>query len=77
MLGSFVASAFFYILEIFNWTTANPGQDYDDLETQIVAPDKTTARPNVALQRFYSDNPTGSPVASVPPRRKESDISSH
>jgi aquaporin related protein len=49
LLGSLVAAAFFYILEALEWRTANPGQDFDDLEYQIISPDKKTARPNVAL----------------------------
>ncbi|KAI1629222.1 aquaporin rerated protein [Exophiala viscosa] len=50
VLGSLVAAAFFYLLEMFEWKTANPGQDYDDLETQVVTPGKKTVRPNVVLQ---------------------------
>ncbi|OAP55191.1 hypothetical protein AYL99_10891 [Fonsecaea erecta] len=48
-LGSLLSAAFFFLLEVFDWKTANPGQDYDDLETQVITPTKTTSRPNVAL----------------------------
>ncbi|KAJ9642619.1 Aquaporin-1 [Knufia peltigerae] len=48
LLGSMVAAAFFYLLEAFDWTTANPGQDFDDLEVQMMTPAKRTSRPNVA-----------------------------
>ncbi|EXJ82590.1 hypothetical protein A1O3_06403 [Capronia epimyces CBS 606.96] len=48
LLGSLVAAAFFYILEALEWRTANPGQDYDDLEYQMIEPSKKTDRPNVA-----------------------------
>ncbi|KIX93958.1 uncharacterized protein Z520_10295 [Fonsecaea multimorphosa CBS 102226] len=48
-LGSFVSAVFFFLLEVFNWKTANPGQDYDDLETQTITPYRTTPRANVAL----------------------------
>jgi aquaporin related protein len=51
-LGSLVAAGYFYLLEIFDWKTANPGQDYDDLETQMITPAKKTARPNVACQPY-------------------------
>lgn len=47
-LGSFLAAGFYYLLEAFDWKTANPGQDYDDLETQMITPSKKTDRPNVA-----------------------------
>ncbi|KEF53160.1 uncharacterized protein A1O9_10608 [Exophiala aquamarina CBS 119918] len=52
LLGSLVSAGFFYVLEAFNWKTANPGQDWDDLETQMVVPLKKTDRPNVALATF-------------------------
>ncbi|KIW15814.1 hypothetical protein PV08_05864 [Exophiala spinifera] len=48
-LGSLVAAGFFYLLEAFDWTTANPGQDFDDLEVQMMTPSKKTSRPNIAL----------------------------
>jgi len=47
-MGSLLSAGFFILLEAFDWKSANPGQDYDDLETQIICPSKTTARPNVA-----------------------------
>lgn len=43
-----MAAAIFYVLEALEWRTANPGQDFDDLECQMVHPKKKTARPNVA-----------------------------
>jgi len=53
-LGSFVSAGFFFILEVFDWQSANPGQDYDDLETQIVSPWKSTERPNIAHPNLYT-----------------------
>ncbi|KAK5314535.1 Aquaporin-1 [Exophiala xenobiotica] len=47
-LGSLLAAGFYYLLEAFDWMTAIPGQDYDDLETQMITPSKKTYRPNVA-----------------------------
>ncbi|EXJ81502.1 hypothetical protein A1O1_07566 [Capronia coronata CBS 617.96] len=49
LLGSLVAAALYYILEALEWRTANPGQDYDDLEVQMINPKQKTVRPNVAL----------------------------
>lgn len=54
-LGSLVAAAFFYLLEAFDWTTANPGQDFDDLEVQMMTPTKKTSRPNIALAQAPSN----------------------
>jgi len=48
LLGALVAASFFYLLQALEWDTANPGQDYDDLEVQMMMPHKRTARPNVA-----------------------------
>ncbi|KAK4936398.1 Aquaporin-1 [Elasticomyces elasticus] len=48
ILGSLVATTFFYVLRVFEWESANPGQDFDDLEVQMLSPHKKTARPNVA-----------------------------
>ncbi|RVX73180.1 hypothetical protein B0A52_02307 [Exophiala mesophila] len=56
-LGALVAAGYYRLLELLNWMTANPGQDYDDLETQMVEPWKQTLRPNVALQQ-----PSGRPL---------------
>jgi hypothetical protein len=50
-LGSFLSAAFFYLLELLDWKTANPGQDFDDLETQAMTPSKTTDRPIVTRQQ--------------------------
>lgn len=50
-----MAAGFFYLLEAFEWKTANPGQDYDDLETQMISPSKKTSRPNVAYAQTHYD----------------------
>jgi len=67
-LGSLLAAAFYHLLEALDWKTANPGQDYDDLETQIIFPSKTTLRPNVALiGSMHRTNEAGtSPKPSSP-----------
>jgi hypothetical protein len=49
-----VAAGFFHLLEYLNWRTANPGQDFDDLETQIIDRTKSTDRPNVAQIGLYT-----------------------
>lgn len=52
-LGAGLSAGFFILLELFDWRTANPGQDFDDLETQIIAPHKKTDRPNVAQPALH------------------------
>ena len=47
MLAAVLAAGFWYILETLGWKTVNPGQDYDDLETQALDPRKKTLRPNI------------------------------
>ena len=46
-MGSMLAAGFYHLLEGLSWKTANPGQDYDDLEAQAMDPSKKTLRPNV------------------------------
>jgi aquaporin rerated protein, other eukaryote len=31
-LGALLAASFYHLLEAFGWRTANPGQDYNDVE---------------------------------------------
>jgi Major intrinsic protein len=48
-LGALLASSLWYLFETLGWKTVNPGQDYDDLETQAVDPKMRTLRPNVYI----------------------------
>jgi len=57
-LGSLLAAFFYHTLEAFDWKTANPGQDYDDLEAQASDPSKKTPRPNVYITAG-GDSPPG------------------
>ena len=41
-LGALLAATFYYILEALGWETANPGQDYDDIEAQALVNSKET-----------------------------------
>lgn len=59
------------MFESLGWKTVNPGQDYDDLETQAVNPKMQTLRPNVYVSRrdHNASNVTasaGSPLMSRP-----------
>lgn len=48
-LGALLSAGFYHLLEALDWHQANPGQDYDDLETQMFKPgSKVSSRPNVA-----------------------------
>ncbi|KAI1608837.1 aquaporin rerated protein [Exophiala viscosa] len=57
LLGSLLAAFFYYLLEAFDWRSANPGQDFDDLETQMITPEKKTDRPNVAHGALHGNLP--------------------
>jgi aquaporin rerated protein, other eukaryote len=35
VLGALLAAAFYHLLEAFGWRTANPGQDYNDVEASL------------------------------------------
>lgn len=45
-LGSFLAAFFYHLLETFGWQTANPGQDYSDLEAQTPVISEKTPQPS-------------------------------
>jgi Major intrinsic protein len=67
-LGALLASSFWYLLEGLGWKTVNPGQDYDDLETQAVDPKMKTLRPNVYISardmKRSNTATSGSPLTS-------------
>ncbi|KAK5143790.1 hypothetical protein LTR04_001772, partial [Oleoguttula sp. CCFEE 6159] len=44
-LGSLLAASFYQILETLGWQTANPGQDYDDVEAQGLDASRKTSQP--------------------------------
>ena len=66
-LGALLASGFWYLIESLGWKTVNPGQDYDDLETQLINPKLETLRPNVYVSRRDREgsNATASPGFSL------------
>lgn len=66
IMGAFLASAFWYLLETLGWKTVNAGQDYDDLEVQVIDPEKKTDRPNVYLWAMESHGRRGT-MTSGPP----------
>lgn len=43
------------MIESLGWKTVNPGQDYDDLETQLINPKLETLRPNVYVSRQHGE----------------------
>jgi aquaporin rerated protein, other eukaryote len=55
-LGALLACAFFALIKHFQYETANPGQDFDDLEAQAFDPTK--------------DDPTVRPVVSAHSERR-------
>lgn len=52
LLGSLVAAGFYHLLEFFDWKTANPGQDFDDLEAQALDAHRHTPRSKVYSQQM-------------------------
>ena len=60
LLGALVASGFFWFIKSCEYETANPGQDFDDLEASAFNPEVDLNRPVV------------SPNAEAPAARTES-----
>lgn len=58
VLGALLASGFFWIIKSAEYETANPGQDFDDLEANAFDPEVDTMRPvispNAVIQRPQS-----------------------
>jgi aquaporin related protein len=48
LLGALVASGFFWFIKSCEYETANPGQDFDDLEASAFNPEEDLARPVVS-----------------------------
>jgi aquaporin related protein len=60
LLGALVASGFFWFIKSCEYETANPGQDFDDLEASAFNPEVDLTRPVI------------SPNAEAPTTRTES-----
>jgi len=56
LLGAIIAAGFFWFIKACEYETANPGQDFDDLEASAYKPEVDLTRPVV------------SPNAEIPPR---------
>ena len=72
LLGAVLAAGFWYILETLGWKTVNPGQDYDDLETQAVDPRKRTLRPNVYISGMENLKRVNTPQSETPMQSENS-----
>jgi len=48
LLGSLIASGFFWFIKSCEYQTANPGQDFDDLEASAYKPEEDITRPVVS-----------------------------
>ena len=49
LLGSLLASGFYKFMKMIEYETANPGQDFNDIEATVFDPEKDTTRPNVTM----------------------------
>lgn len=64
-LGSLLASGFYKFIKTLEYETANPGQDFDENETQLFDPERDTNRPMV---NFSAPSESGSqPVTKSRP----------
>ena len=48
LLGSLLATGFFWLIKFCDYETANPGQDFDDLEASVFNPEVHRMRPVIA-----------------------------
>lgn len=48
ILGSLLAAGFFSFIKACEYETANPGQDFDDLEANVYKPEEDITRPVIS-----------------------------
>lgn len=64
-MGAALASGFFWIIKSCEYQTANPGQDFDDLEASAFNPEESLTRP-VVMPNAIIDRPMSSDRGSRP-----------
>ena len=64
LLGSLLASGFYKFIKMLEYETANPGQDFDENETQLFDPEKDVNRPMV---NFAAPSESSEPNAKSRP----------
>ena len=62
LLGSLLAASFYKFIKMLEYETANPGQDFDENETQLFDPARDTNRPMV---NFSAGSESGSHAAGI------------
>ena len=63
LLGALVAAGFYYFIKSLEYESANPGQDFDDLEASAFNPDEDISRP-VVSPNAVADRSEGRELAS-------------
>ncbi len=48
ILGALLAAGFFWFIKACEYETANPGQDFDDLEANVYKPEEDLRRPSIS-----------------------------
>lgn len=48
ILGSLLAAGFYWFIKACEYETANPGQDFDDLEANVYNPELELRRPSIS-----------------------------
>lgn len=86
LLGALIAAGFFWFIKACEYETANPGQDFDDLEATAFNPEVDITRPvvspNAVIERSLSRGVTtseGRPTSTTPfdPTRTSGQRDSH
>ncbi len=71
-LGALLAAGFFWFIKSCEYQTANPGQDFDDLEASAYNPEHDLTRPVVSPTAVLTDRPM-SPSMSRPSKEERKD----
>lgn len=72
LLGAIIAAGFYWFIKTFEYQTANPGQDFDDLEDKYHDPSTGAERPSVHAEALAQKTGTSSRAQSGDSKRERS-----
>ena len=70
-LGALVASGFYWFIRALEYESANPGQDFDDLEASAFNPDEDLARPVISPNAPAPERPVSNDYELTTPLSRE------
>lgn len=72
VLGALVASGFYWFIKSLEYESANPGQDFDDLEAGAFNPDEDLSRPVISPNAVAPERPVSQDLTMSSSRERRS-----